>query len=91
MGYKKNIHYARKKQMTVGLITFIVIVILVNIMMLIQLRSNQIRTQKTSKVLVDQIEHILDDNDIEEAKLRKELKDEYVAKAKAIAYFLNND
>ena len=77
--------------MTVGLITFIVIVILVNIMMLIQLRSNQIRAQKTSKVLVDQIEHILDDNDIEEAKLKEELKDEYVAKAKAIAYFLNND
>ena len=77
--------------MTIGLITFIVIVILVNIMMLIQLRSNQIRAQKTSKVLVDQIEHILDDNDIEEAKLKEELKDEYVAKAKAIAYFLNND
>ena len=91
MGHKKNIRYARKKQMTIGLITFIVIVILVNIMMLIQLRSNQIRTQKTSKVLVDQIEHILDDNDIEEAKLKEELKDEYVAKAKAIAYFLNND
>ena len=41
--------------------------------------------------MVDQIEHILDDNDIEEAKLKEELKDEYVAKAKAIAYFLNND
>ena len=41
--------------------------------------------------MVDQIEHILDDNDIEEAKLKEELKDEYVAKAKAIAYFLNNN
>lgn len=49
MGHKKNIRYARKKQMTIGLITFIVIVILVNIMMLIQLRSNQIRAQKHLK------------------------------------------
>ena len=57
----------------------------------IQSRGNKRTAENTSQMLLDQVINVLDKNDIEEEELLASLKEDYIVRAKAVAYMIDHN
>lgn len=71
-------------------IVFVAIGLLLGLVFLIQINENKKRASQTSMVLINQIEHIIASNKAKEETLVDALKEDYIARAKTIAYIIDN-
>lgn len=71
-------------------IVFVAIGLLLGLVFLIQINENKKRASQTSMVLINQIEHIIASNKEKEETLVDALKEDYIARAKTIAYIIDN-
>lgn len=80
-----------KSKISVRVILFLSILFLVAIEALIQIRQNIKSSDETSLFLLDQVISIVDKNDTAEMELMDSIKEDYVVRAKAVAYIFENN
>ena len=69
----------------------LIVVILLLIDALIQMWGNKKTANQTSRMLMNQIISIMDQNEQEEDALLQTLKEDYIVRAQAVAYMLSNN
>jgi len=79
--------YFKKSTVLFGIIIFIIISMLIEVILMRKINARSING--TSSVLLNQVVSSLEKNEENEEQLIEELKEEYIVRAKAIAYFLD--
>lgn len=82
----------RKKRTALYLVllTIVVLGLLMSILYLIHIRINKTNAYQASELLIDQIKHVIEENDDKVRSLTASLKDDYVTRSKAVSYILDN-
>lgn len=81
----------RKSKISFAIITMLLVLSLVGLEYGIQLRGNENKANKTSAILINQVEEVMLENEKEETALVASLKEDYITRAKAVAYTLDHD
>lgn len=82
---------SRKTMIFVTVIVFFLVIFLLTIEYAILMSSNESRANRTSAILVDQLEKILSQNDEKKETLVDSLKVDYITRAKAISYLIDSN
>lgn len=82
----------RKKRTALYLVflTIVILGLLMGILYMIHIRINRENAYQASELLIDQIKHVVEENDDKVRSLTASLKDDYVTRAKAVSYILDN-
>lgn len=81
----------KKNNMLIATLTIICIVaLLLGIEYLAIVSSNRVHAYQTATVLIDHVRNILASNEEKEQSLVDSLKEDYIAKAKAVSYIIDN-
>ena len=91
MNYNEKNNTVKGSTAIILLIIVITVAILLHFQYLFLNRLNREHAFQTGSVLADQIGNILVSNDRKQQVLIETLKENYISKAKAVAYFLDND
>lgn len=91
MGEQKIMSYSKKNKMFMIAVSILLIALLVGFECIIQVRGNEDRANKTSAMLVNQVEDVIDKNRQEEEALVASLKEDYITRARAVAYIIDHN
>ena len=82
----------RKKRTALYLVllTFVIFALLMGILYFIHVRINQDNAYQSSALLIDQVKRVVEENDDKVRSLTASLKDDYVTRAKAVSYIIDN-
>ena len=86
----KNDNIGKRNAMIILSVIIVVLIMLLGFQYLFLNRINREHAFKTAEVLIDQIENILEANEHEEQTLIETLKENYITKAKAVSYIIDN-
>jgi len=75
----------------ISVLIFVSVLLLLLLQLLIQIRQSRYNAKQTSIVYLEQIINIIKRNEIEEASLFAELKENYIVRAKSISYIIENN
>jgi diguanylate cyclase (GGDEF)-like protein len=76
--------------LTLTLLAFAVVAILMTVVYFTMARSKQQQAYQTGSMLIDQVCNVLSSNEKKEDSLVESLKENYIAKAKAVSYIIDN-
>lgn len=89
---KEGMTLKKKKRTALYLVllTFVIFALLMGLLYFIHVRINQDNAYQASALLIDQVKHVVEENDDKVRSLTASLKDDYVTRAKAISYIIDN-
>lgn len=81
-----------KNKFMLGLLalTVAIIVVLMTVEYLILVRNQKEQAYRTADILIDQVTNVISSNDNKERSMVESLKEEYISKAKAVSYIIDN-
>lgn len=83
--------YSRKRNMVVlAILIFFIVAILLGVEYLTTTSGKRTQAYRTSTMLVDQVHNVLLSNEKKEQSLVDSLKEDYIAKAKAVSYIIDS-
>lgn len=80
---------SRKTMIFITVIVLFLVSLLLTIEYAILINSNEIRANRTSTILLSQVEKIISQNEEKEATLVASLKADYITRAKAVSYLID--
>lgn len=80
----------RVRYMAIALFVVFSLSVLLAIEYIVMTGNNRVQAYRTASVLADQVENILETNARKETALIETLKENYISKAKAVAYIVDN-
>ncbi|MBQ9459457.1 MAG: GGDEF domain-containing protein [Oscillospiraceae bacterium] len=88
---KKNIKFTKRKELLVlALLALCAVVFLQTIVFIIMAHSKREQANQTGSMLIDQVRSVLRNNEKKENSLVESLKENYISKAKAVSYIIDN-
>ena len=87
--YKQRLPRNRRMKLLVAVV-ILSLLLLLGIEMLAMTLNNRQQAQRTSVVLINQLENVLISNERKETTFRESLKENYISKAKAVSYILDH-
>ena len=81
----------KKNKFKIGIIMAVIFVVLFVACLFFLIQSTSQHFLESSKVMSSQIESLIESNENEKNELQESLKEEYISKATALAYILQND
>ena len=82
--------YSKNKKQVIAIIAAILIALFLSCLFIL-VRSAEQHFADSAKMISSQIENYINNNKDEEERLKESLKEEYISKAKALAYILENN
>ncbi|MBO6108134.1 MAG: GGDEF domain-containing protein [Eubacterium sp.] len=83
--------YKKRSLLYLLLLTLIVIGLLLTLLFRIQTRANRDNAYRSSGLLIDQLEQLIETNDDKVRSLTASLKDDYVTRSKAVSYMIDKN
>jgi len=91
VGDMENEHLRRENKYILFAVSAVIIILLIGLQYIVQLENNKAQAYRTAEVLIDQVKNVLENNERKEQTLIDSIKEDYITRAKAISYIIDNN
>ena len=91
VGDMENEHLRRENKYILFAVSAVIIILLIGLQYIVQLENNKAQAYRTAEVLIDQVKNVLQNNERKEQILIDSIKEDYITRAKAISYIIDNN
>lgn len=88
---KKKIKLNKTNRFMLIIISALIILLLMAIQYVLQVKNNRDQAYRTAEVLIDQVKNIMETNEEKEQTLIDSLKEDYITRARAVSYIIDNN